>query len=527
MDRVPVGIDLGTTFSSAATVSPEGLTEMLPDELGNVLTPSVVYFGDTEIVVGREALREIGHHFDSIADTAKRDIGQPFYRRPIQGKSLPPEVIQACILRHLNKTIESRLKSTAAVVITVPAFFDERRRKFTIDAGRMAGLELLDIINEPTAAALAFGEQLGFLAKDGSVQKPIRAIVFDLGGGTFDVTAIELKKDCFRTLATDGDIRLGGTEWDDRLARYCSQKFEAEHRSDPREDAAASAKLLRQCEEAKQTLSTRNQVTIPVEYNGKQADVVVTREQFESLTVDLLERTAHTADSVRIAAGLKWENVDRLLLVGGSTRMPMVGERLQRLAGRMPEQSVNPDEAIARGAAIYAAHLLAKSGQQGVPLKTLDVVDVNSHSLGIEGVHLATGRKENSIVIPRNTPLPARFVQSYVTREDHQPSIVLKVLEGEMSDPADCITIGRAVLRDLPELPKGHPLEVTLEYESNGRLNVLLTVEGTDRTLEMDLQRGDSLTSRRVVEWQGAIAADGGFDAFEEMLQSVLGIDEK
>ena len=500
---------------------------MLADELGNILTPSVVYFGDSEIVVGREALREISHQFHSIADTAKRDIGQPFYRRPIQGKSLPPEVIQACILRHLKKTVEHQLEHDAAVVITVPAFFDERRRKSTIDAGRMAGLDLLDIINEPTAAALAFGEQLGFLARDGSVPDPVRAIVFDLGGGTFDVTAIELKGDSFRTLATDGDVRLGGTEWDERLAGYCAQKFESDHRIDPRDDAAASARLLRKCEEAKQTLSTRNQVTIQVEYDGKSSAVVVTREQFESLTVDLLERTAHTVDSVRTAAGLKWEQVDRLLLVGGSTRMPMVSERLQRLAGKLPEQSVNPDEAVARGAAIFAAHLLSRSGQPGVPLRSLDVIDVNSHSLGVEGVDVATGRKENSIVIPRNTPLPARFVQSYVTREEHQPSIVVKVLEGETSDPADCITIGRAVLRDLPDLPKGHPLEIILEYESNGRLQVLLIVEGTDRKLEMELQRGDSLTSQRVEGWRDAIAGDGGFVAFDDMLQSVLGIDEK
>ena len=525
---LPVGIDLGTTYSAVATVSQSGQTAMLPDEFGNILTPSVVYFGDREIVVGREAQRELSHYFDSIADTAKRDVGKPFYRRLIQGKSLPPEVIQACILRHLKKSIVAHLGEKSAAVITVPAFFDERRRKSTIDAGEMAGLHLLDIINEPTAAALAFGEQLGFLSDDGSARRTVRALVFDLGGGTFDVTVIELREDRFLTLATDGDVQLGGTDWDARLADYGAQKFEAEYRRDLREDPEALAKLLRNCEEAKQTLTARSQVSINIDFEGVTADIVVTREQFESLTTDLLERTAHTADQVRMAADLEWKDFDRVLLVGGSTRMPMIARRLEQLTGMPAEQSVNPDEAVARGAAIYAAHLLSKGGNVSVPLRQLDVVDVNSHSLGVEGVDIATGRKENSIVIPRNTPLPAEFVRQYVTREAGQQSIVLKVLEGETADPEHCISIGRAVMRDLPEdLPLGHPLEVTLRYAANGRLKVLLTIPGTDRTLKMRIHRGEMLTHESLEGWRAALAANGGLDAFETMLQSVLGIAEE
>ena len=207
--------------------------------------------------------------------------------------------------------------------------------------------------------------------------------------------------------------------------------------------------------------------------------------------------------------------------------MPMVSKRLQELTGKPTEQSVNPDEAVARGAAIYAAHLLSKRGAE-VPLRKLDVVDVNSHSLGVEGIDVATGRRENSIVIPRNTPLPAKIVRQYVTREAEQQTIVLKVLEGETTDPENCITIGRAVMRDLPNgIPIGHPLEVTLKYDSSGRLRVSLFVSGTDRKLEMKLQRGDMLSNESVEGWKETLSLEGGFEGFEKMLQMVLGIDDQ
>ena len=521
-----VGIDLGTTNSAAAVVTDAGSTTMLADELGEVLTPSVVHFADEEVIVGRDACQAILFDADSVADAAKRDIGREFFSRPIRGKSFPPEVIEAYVLKHVKQIVENGLPGGSGtpdyrVVITVPAFFDERRRRATANAGQMAGLNVLDIVNEPTAAALAFGEHLGYLSTTGSVQKEQRVLVFDLGGGTFDVTIIELRPNAFVTLATDGDVRLGGTDWDKRLADYLAQKFESQYRLDPRNDRTMLQRLRRLAEEAKHSLTARRHKLVMVEFGGRKAEVNVSREQFEGLTADLVERTVHTTQDLLRQAGVTWQEIDRLLLVGGSTRMPMIARRLQELAGKVPEQSVNPDEAVARGAAIYASYLLAKKGLSGHQL-SFRVVDVNAHSLGVEGVDVTTNRKQNSIVIPKNSPLPAQVTRPFVTRQSNQPSIVLKVLEGESQEPGDCITIGQAVLRDLPKnLPEQHPLEVTFAYASNGRLKILMDVPGTDRQLLLELQRGD-MSDLNVKQWSQIVALSGGFRSFEEMLKAVL-----
>ncbi len=523
-----VGIDLGTTNSAAAVVSAAGSTMMLADELGEVLTPSVVYFSDEEVIVGRDASQAILFDVESVADAAKRDIGREFFSRPIRGKSVPPEVIEAYVLKHLKQIVENSLgeaggsgTSDFRVVITVPAFFDERRRRATANAGKMAGLNVLDIVNEPTAAALAFGEHLGYLSTAGAVQKEQRVMVFDLGGGTFDVTIIELGPSKFLTLATDGDVRLGGTDWDKRLADYLAQKFESQYRLDPRNDRTMLQRLKRLAEEAKHSLTARRHKLVVVEFGGRKAEVNVSREQFEGLTADLVERTVHTTQDVLRQAAVTWRDIDRLLLVGGSTRMPMIARRLQELSGLVPEQSVNPDEAVARGAAIYASYLLTQKGLSGHRL-SFRVVDVNAHSLGVEGVDVTTNRKQNSIVIPKNSPLPTQVTRQFVTRQPNQPSIVLKVLEGESQEPGDCITIGQAVLRDLPKhLPEQHPLEVTFAYAANGRLRVLVEVPGTNRQLMMELQRGD-MSDMNVQQWSQIVALSGGFRTFEEMLKAVL-----
>ncbi len=473
-----VGIDLGTTYSAVAVVAATGQTAMLVNELGEALTPSVVEFAEQEVIVGREALKALAFAPDSVAISVKRDMGKAAYTRLIRGQSLPPEVIEAYILRALGDQARGQLAGDFQVVITVPAYFDERRRKATQDAGEMAGLDVLAIINEPTAAALAYGEHLGFLSSAGNVTANERVLVFDLGGGTFDVTAIELGPDACRTLATDGDVRLGGTDWDARLADFLAEQFVLAHGWDPRTVDGLYQRLLLLADEAKQTLSARRHATVRTEFRNAACDLSVTRSQFESLTADLVERTMHTAEDVLQQAELSWSDIDRLLLVGGATRMPMIGRRLAELSGMTVDQSVNPDEAVARGAAIYASSLLSAAGRTRHPVR-LQVVDVNSHSLGVEGVSVKTGRRENAIIIPRNTPLPVEVTQKFVTRSDDQPSIVLHVLEGESSDPADCLTIGRAVLRDLPAgLPAGSPLDVTYAYDGEGRLLVRLRVPG-------------------------------------------------
>lgn len=530
----PIGIDLGTTNSAVAWVDESGRSQMVSNAEGNLLTPSVVLFGDSEVVVGKDALSATTVTPDRVAQWVKRDMGSPVYCRPIRGERLPPEVIQACILRKLKSDLIKSLGPDTNVVITVPAFFDESRRKATVDAGEMAGLSVLDIVNEPTAAALAFGETLGYLSPTGEAKEELTLLVYDLGGGTFDVTLLKLAQAKVQTLATDGDVQLGGHDWDGRLVDFAAEAFLGTHNIDPRKDPVGLSRLYNAVIEAKHTLSARGRAKIRIEHQGKSADVEITREKFVELTGDLLERTAYTARQVLIAAGLEWKDVSRVLLVGGSTRMPVVSEMLLKMTGIVPDHTVNPDEAVARGAALYAGYLLAKGPEvedadaedaeangarvkpvEPGPRKTFEVTNVNAHSLGIEGIDPQTMRKTNVILIPRNTPLPATHTERFVTKSDGQRSIVVQVLEGESSLPGDCTAIGRTVVRDLPAgLTKGWPIEVTFKYGSNGRLSVKAVVPGTHHRAALQLERAGGLSGEGIARWKDPVGSSAGFAAF-------------
>ena len=518
-----VGIDLGTTNSAVAWIDDFGRTAMLRNAEGDILTPSVVLFEDSEVIVGKEARRLAPLYPDRIAEWVKRDMGSPVYTRPIRGEYLPPEVIQACILRKLKADIVAVLGPSTKAVLTVPAYFDEPRRKATADAGEMAGITLMDIVNEPMAAALGFGEVLGYLSPTGQPMEEINIMIYDLGGGTFDATLLRLAPGDIRTLATDGDVQLGGHDWDTRLVEYVAESFKRTHGFDPREDRAALGRLYTIVEEAKHTLSARARATIHFEHAGRAVDLQISREQFEEMTSDLLERTAYTTRQLLVAAKLGWQDVNRLLLVGGSTRMPMVSRMLVELTGKVPDHAVNPDEAVSRGAALYANYLLAVRENIG-PAPSFQVTNVNSHSLGVEGIDPTTLRKTNVVLIPRNTPLPAKVTEKFVTKSEGQRSIAIQVLEGESTLPGECTAIGRTVIRDLPVgLPKGWPVEVTFEYGVNGRLTVQAVVPGTHREVMLDLERDVGLSREGISRWKQAMLASPGFDKFEGMLQDLLG----
>jgi molecular chaperone DnaK len=531
----PIGIDLGTTNSAMAWVDEAGRSAMIPNAEGEFITPSVVYFSESEVVVGKNARTAITAHPEMVAQWVKRDMGAPFYSHPIRGHYLPPEVIQACILRKLKADLVDALGPGAPAcgtqtVITVPAYFDEMRRKATADAGEMAGLRVLDIVNEPTAAALAFGEALGYLAGHplGSIGAPgtpgrqeLNVLVYDLGGGTFDATLLRLAAGNVRTLATDGDVQLGGHDWDQRLVDYAAERFMQSHSHDPRQDPATLNRLYLDCMEAKHTLTARARAVIQVNYQGRFAEIAVSREQFEELSADLLERTSYTTRQLLAVAGLEWKDVQRILLVGGSTRMPMIARMLHGLSGIQPDRTVNPDEAVARGAALYAGHLLAR--RAGSPPSTFQVTNVNSHSLGVEGIDTDTLRKKNVVLIPRNTPLPARHTERFATKSEGQRSIVIKVLEGESSQPGECIAIGRTVVRDLPVgLPKAWPVEITFEYGTNGRLAVEAHVPGTHQQARLELLREAGLSGEGLNRWKQPVSEAGGFKTFESAAQDVL-----
>ncbi len=499
-----VGIDLGTTFSVVAALDEQGKARSIVNAEGDLLTPSVVLFEGEQTIVGREALKALATDVDHVADCPKRFLGRREYPRPLAGQAWPPEALEAWILDKLRRDASRSLGSFRQAVITVPAYFDEVRRKATQDAGYMAGLDVLDIINEPTAAAIAFGFAEGFLDERAAARKPMNLLVYDLGGGTFDVTVMRLEGTEFRTLSTDGDVQLGGRDWDQRLVDYVAGEFIRRYRVDPRDDLGSVARIRRECEEAKRTLTSRTKATIAVDHQGDWLRLEVTRDEFESMSRDLLERTSFTCREALAASGLAWSDLDRVLLVGGSTRMPQVKRMLQELSGRAPDDGISPDEAVAHGAALRAGAILAQHA--GRPPK-LRIRNVNSHSLGVVGKDPKTLRSRVATLIPRNTPLPADASRSFRTQREGQRSILVQIVEGENPDPTYCSQLGRCSVANLPAgLPAGTPIRVRFDYAENGRLGVQVSVDGTDVRLQHELTRENSLSQSELDRFRKRIS---------------------
>lgn len=510
---VAIGIDLGTTYSVVAHLDKQGRPWSIPNPAGDILTPSVVYFDDAGPVVGKEALKAGVLEPDRLAECVKRDMGAKVYHKPIRGEHLPPEAISAWILGNLRASAESKLGPVKKAVITVPAFFDEPRRRATLDAGKIAGLDVLDILNEPTAAAIAFGMQMGFLDRSGApvARKPMRILVFDLGGGTFDVSIVEIQGTDFRVLATDGDVRLGGKDWDDRLARFVATKFQDQTRENPLENPSSAVELMQTVEGAKRTLSERPKATMFVSHLGSRCKIEVSREEFEAISSALVRRTRTTVELVLRQANLGWNEIDRVLLVGGATRMPMIGRMLEEVTGKKPDRSVSPDEAVAHGAAFYAELLLAKeswnTGQSREnPFRPAMVVtNVNSHSLGVVSVSAASGQPVNRVLIPKNSPLPKSVRKTFQTQKQGQRTLKIVVVEGESPDPDACTRVGTLVMRDLPEqLPEGSPIEVEYRYLENGQLEVTAEIVGA-QTASTTFVREGRLNDGDVLLWQRSV----------------------
>ena len=489
-----IGIDLGTTYSVVAYVDPHGRPVSIPNAVGDIITPSVVLVDDTGPIVGKEAVLAAAMEPEKIADCAKRDMGSKFYKRKVNGEFLPPEVISSLILRALKADAERKLGPIQNAVITVPAYFDESRRQATVDAGKLAGLNVLDILNEPTAAAIAYGYQLGFLDPLGrsTVGKPLRVLVYDLGGGTFGVTIVEIQGNSFKAVATDGDNALGGKDWDELIVEYASEQFIAQHREDPRDHPSSLQELWLNAETVKKTLSERPKASMFVTHLGTRMKVEISRLQFEEATASLLGRTRTTTEIVVRQAGLTWATIDKVLLVGGSTRMPQVMRMLEELSGKPPERSVAVDEAVAHGAALYA-NLLMKQKDPGSGPAQFSITNINSHSLGIVGVD-QTGRRRNQILIPKNTPLPHSVSKVFKTQKLGQNNVVIRVVEGESERPEACIQVGVCTIKDLPpNLPAGTPVQViSYAYHTSGQLEC----QGTGRRPKKRRQHGLSKRKR-------------------------------
>jgi molecular chaperone DnaK len=499
-----VGIDLGTTFSVLARIDEKGRPTTLVNAEGDRSTPSVVLFENEEVVVGREALKAIASEPANVAECSKRDMGNRVYHKVISGKQYPPEVIGAFILNKLRVDATSQMGPFSKVVITVPAYFDEVRRKATQDAGYMAGFEVLDIINEPTSAAIAFGFHHGFTTGEEPKDQSHRVMVYDLGGGTFDVTLMEIRGSHYITLATDGDVQLGGYDWDQRLVDLVADGFIRQHFCDPREDTIIAGKLWRECEDAKRTLSSRPKASVPCDYRGFSSRIEITREQFEDATQDLVDRTRFTMTQALKAAGMQWSDVDRILLTGGSTRMPMVRAMVRQISGKEPDTSVAADEAVAHGAALRAGLLLDKALGKS---PSFHIRNVNSHSLGVVGIDPATKRRRSGILIPRNTPIPVTAQRVFKTQKAKQRSILVEVVEGENPSPDDCTAIGRCTISKLPaDLPAGSPVEVQFHYAPNGRLKVRVSVPNTTSKVETEFARENSLPKEHLDGWRRYIS---------------------
>ncbi|MDF1747040.1 MAG: Hsp70 family protein [Gimesia sp.] len=495
-----VGIDLGTTFSVVAYLDSHGMPVTVPNLEGELITPSVVLFEDDNVIVGKEAVRAAPLEAESVAQFAKREMGNSYYSRRIAGQNIPPEVVQSLVLEKLKRDAESTIGAFNDVVITVPAFFNEPRRKATEDAGKLAGLNVIDIINEPTAAAIAYGFQSKFLSQEGESQRNEKVLVYDLGGGTFDVTLMEIDGKNYNTIATAGDVFLGGIDWDRRIVDFIAEEYKKEHRGlDPRENLPGMHRLLREAEDAKRALAARSKTTISFEHAGQGIRIPFTREQFESITSDLLQRTIFTTNQLVKDADLEWSQITRLLLIGGSCRMPAVRTVLEQETGLTPERSVSVDEAVAHGAAIYAG--LLQSDTMGVD-QSVKIQNVNSHSLGVIARDPKTNRKKNSIIIPRNTPLPVIRGKRFYTVKENQTRVNIKIIEGGDSTGKNATAIGECIIDNLPKgLPAQSEVLINFSYAQNGRLTVHTRLPQVDREVQVTIDRASGMDETAMREW--------------------------
>jgi len=513
LDGQTVGIDLGTTYSSIGQVNDKGEPIALKNADGRTITPSVVLLGeDGKVIVGPSFERMSLEKPQNIVEAIKRQMGNKDFFVVYQGKKLTPEFVSALILKKMKQDAEEQVGPIVNAVITVPYYFNDVRRKATQDAGRIAGLNVIDIINEPTAATLAYAWQMGELGNPELANKEKTILVYDLGGGTFDVTVVRYTGISFKVLATDGDVMLGGLDWSRRLVDQVAEQFQKKFGADPREEPETMMQITQDCENAKRDLSNKAQTPISVYYKGNSMTVALTRGDFERITGDLMQRTRDTTELVMQQAGVNKGELDEVVLVGGSTHMPVVTAMLRDVTGREPTKEIKAEEAVALGASIHAAILEAKAtGGSGrvakavnQRLRSVNTIDVNSHPLGVKiSDPNDRSRKINHIMIPQHTSIPITLTQRFVTNSPNQQRIHICVLEGEASDPDACTTIGDFRIVGLPpNLPAGSPVEVSYSYDKNGRISVEAVELTSNQAAKTENVRDSGLDQSGVVAFE-------------------------
>ncbi len=503
-----VGIDLGTTFSTLAQLDQEGNPVPIANDDDEVETPSLILLAESgHVLVGPSRMRAAMEDPDHVVDRVKRHMGSTDFKRTFDGREITPEFLSALILKKLRKDAEKRIGKIGNAVITVPYYFNDARRKATEDAGRIAGLNVIDIINEPTAATLTYAWSRGELGASGDQQHPHLALVYDLGGGTFDATVVRYTPTHFQVLATDGDVQLGGIDWNDRLVDYVAAEFKSRHGLDPRESSSTLQMLRHDADQAKIALSQANAATIACRHEGKVISLPITRELFEQMTAELLQRTSDTAQLVIEQAGVTAKQLDAIVLVGGSTLMPSVPLMLKQLLGKEPFQGLSPHTAVAQGAAIHAAILEAKFRGESSELaerirkllRTVKQEDVNSHGLGVAARNPKTGKTVNHVMIPRNSKLPTEVTRTFVTSEPNQQRVNIKVIEGDAPDPDACSQLGNCRITGLPKnLPQGSPIEVIYAFDASGRVRVRARDKTGGQEAAIEIERKGGLSAHQL-----------------------------